>query len=178
MRKRLLSILLLCCMVLTLLPTAAFAADGVDIDAPDALTGTVNIIGVPKFKETLTANVTDSNNTGTLTYKWYRAGKTDPIGTGETYKLVQEDIGKEITCRVSSSTETGTIETTVGPVEKADGPAAPVISLRTRTDTRILVTENSAWEYSIDNGANWQGGCLFKDLSPGTKYTIDRKSVV
>ena len=39
MRKRLLSILLLCCMVLTLLPTAAFAADGVDIDEtnfPDA----------------------------------------------------------------------------------------------------------------------------------------------
>ena len=89
MRKRLLSILLLCCMVLTLLPTAAFA-------------------------------------------------------TGDT----------------------------VGPVEKADGPAAPVISLRTRTDTEILVTENSAWEYSIDNGANWQGSCLFKDLSPGTKYTI------
>lgn len=135
-------------------------------------TGAVNINGAPKFDETLTANVTDTNNTGTLTYKWYRAGKTDPIGTGETYKLVQEDIGKEITCRVSSSTETGTIETTVGPVEKADGPAAPVISLRTRTDTRILVTENSAWEYSIDNGETWQRSCLFTDLQPGTVYTI------
>ena len=32
MRKRLLSILLLCCMVLTLLPTAAFAAGDVAID--------------------------------------------------------------------------------------------------------------------------------------------------
>ena len=32
MRKRLLSILLLCCMVLTLLPTAAFAAGDVEID--------------------------------------------------------------------------------------------------------------------------------------------------
>lgn len=48
----------------------------------------------------------------------------------------------------------------------------PVINLRAKTDTRILVTENRAWEYSIDNGANWQGSCLFKDLSPGTKYTI------
>ena len=141
-------------------------------NASDALTGTVNIIGAPKFDETLTANVTDTNNTGTLTYQWYRAGKTDPIGTGETYTPVQADISKMITCRVSSSTETGTIETTVGPVEKADGPAAPVISLGTRTDTRILVTENGAWEYSIDNGATWQRSCLFKDLSPGTKYTI------
>ena len=141
-------------------------------NASDALTGTVNIIGAPKFNETLTANVTDSNNTGALTYQWYREGKTDPIGTGETYTLVQADIGKDITCRVSSSTETGTIEATVGPVEKADGPAAPVISLRTRTDTRILVTENGAWEYSIDNGATWQRSCLFTDLQPGTVYTI------
>ena len=135
-------------------------------------TGTVNIIGAPKFNETLTAEVIGSNNTGTLTYQWYRAGKTDPIGTGETYTLVQADIDKEITCKVSSSTETGTIEATVGPVEKADGPAAPVISLRTRTDTKILVTGNSAWEYSIDNGANWQRSSYFTDLQPGTEYTI------
>ena len=60
----------------------------------------------------------------------------------------------------------------MGPIEKADGPAAPVLSLRTRTDTEILVTENSAWEYSIDNGATWQRSCLFKDLIPGTEYTI------
>ena len=141
-------------------------------DTTTPFTGTVNIIGELKFDETLTANVTDTNNTGTLTYQWYRAGKTDPIGTGETYTLVQADIDKEITCRVSSSTETGTIHATVGPVEKADGPAAPVLSLRTRTDTRILVTENGAWEYSIDNGATWQRSCLFTDLQPGTVYTI------
>ena len=135
-------------------------------------TGTVNINGVPKFDETLTANVTDSNNTGTLTYQWYRASKTAPIGTGETYTLVQADFSKEITCRVSSSTETGTIETTVGPVQKADGPAAPVIELVTRTHTDIKVTENDKWEYSIDNGATWQGSCHFTNLQPGTKYTI------
>ena len=135
-------------------------------------TGTVKINGAPKFDETLTANVTDTNNTGTLTYQWYRAGKTDPIGTGETYTPVLADISKEITCRVSSSTETGTIQTTVGPVQKADGPAAPVISLRTKTDTDIKVTENNAWEYSIDNGATWQGSCHFTNLQSGTKYTI------
>lgn len=89
MRKRLLSILLLCCMVLTLLPTAAFA-------------------------------------------------------TGDT----------------------------VGPVEKADGPAAPVLNLITKTATDIKVTENGAWEYSIDNGANWQGSCHFTNLQSGTEYTI------
>lgn len=50
--------------------------------------------------------------------------------------------------------------------------AAPTIALVGRTDTDIKVTENSAWEYSIDNGENWQGSCHFTNLSPGTEYTI------
>ena len=145
-------------------------------NAPDALTGTVNIIGAPKFDETLTANVTDTNNTGALTYQWYRAGKTDPIGTGETYKLVQADIGKEITCRVSSSTETGTIETTVGPVEKADGPAAPAIELDFRSINIIKVKPlGNAYEYRIDNG-EWQDLHYFENLQPGREYTITARA--
>lgn len=145
-------------------------------DTPDALTGTVNINGAPKFDETLTANVTDTNNTGTLTYQWYRAGKTDPIGTGETYKLVQEDIGKEITCRVSSSTETGTIEATVGLVEKADGPAAPVIELDFRSINIIKVKPlGNAYEYRIDNG-EWQDLHYFENLQPGREYTITARA--
>lgn len=48
----------------------------------------------------------------------------------------------------------------------------PVIKLVTRTGTDIKVTENSAWEYSIDSGTKWQGSCHFTNLSPGTKYTI------
>lgn len=142
------------------------------VSAPDALTGTVNIIGELKYGKKIYFDVTDSNEDGGLRCKWYREDKTDPLSNVIEYELTQADIGKKITCVVSGTTKTGTIEATVGPVEKADGPAAPVISLRAKTDTRILVTENSAWEYSIDNGANWQGSCLFKDLSPGTKYTI------
>ena len=145
-------------------------------DAPNKLTGTVNINGAPKFGETLTANVTDTNNTGTLTYQWYREGKTDPIGTGETYTLVQADIDKEITCRVSSSTETGTIETTVGPVEKADGPAAPVIELDFRSIDMIKVKPlGNAYEYRIDNGA-WQDLHYFENLQPGKEYTITARA--
>ena len=139
-------------------------------------TGTVNINGAPKFDETLTANVTDTNNTGTLTYKWYRAGKTDPIGTGETYTLVQADISKMITCRVSSSTETGTIETTVGPVEKADGPAAPVLELDFRSINMIKVKHlGNTYQYRIDSG-EWQDLHYFENLQPGKEYTITARA--
>lgn len=166
MRKKFLSALLLCCMVLTLLPTAALA------DGDVALTGTVNIIGELKYGKKIYFNVTDSNEDGGLRCKWYREGKTEPLSDVIEYELTQADIGKEITCVVSGTTKTGTIETTVGPVEKADGPAAPVIEVRAKSDTEILVTEGSGWEYSIDNGANWQKSRQFKNLQSGTQYTI------
>lgn len=93
MRKRLLSILLLCCMVLTLLPTAAFA-------------------------------------------------------TGDT----------------------------VGPVEKADGPAAPVLELDFRSINMIKVKPlGNAYEYRIDNGA-WQDLHYFENLQPGMEYTITARA--
>lgn len=56
--------------------------------------------------------------------------------------------------------------------KNADGPAAPVLELRTKTPTDILVTENNTWEYSIDNGNKWQSSCHFTNLQPGTQYTI------
>lgn len=57
MRKKFLSALLLCCMVLTLLPTAALA------DGDVALTGTVNIIGELKYGKKIYFNVTDRRST-------------------------------------------------------------------------------------------------------------------
>ena len=44
-----------------------------------ALTGTASITGTLKFNEELTASLASTNNTGTLTYKWYRSGETAEI---------------------------------------------------------------------------------------------------
>ena len=94
MRKRLLSILLLCCMVLTLLPTAAFATGDVDIDAPDAFTGTVIIIGELKYGKGIHFDVTNSNTGGFgMSCEWFHEGETTPLGNASGYELKQADIG-------------------------------------------------------------------------------------
>ena len=97
-------------------------------NVPAALTGTVTINGDAKYGSTLTAVVTGSNNTGTLSYQWKR-GSTN-IGTNSTtYAIGEDDIGSTITVTVTSSVETGEI-TSIATVtiEKADGPAAPNVT--------------------------------------------------
>ena len=146
------------------------------VSAPDALTGTVNIIGELKYGKKIYFDVTDSNEDGGLRCKWYREGKTDPLSNVIEYELTQADIGKKITCVVSGTTKTGTIETTVGPVEKADGPAAPVLELDFRSINIIKVKPlGNTYQYRIDNG-EWQDLHYFENLQPGREYTITARA--
>lgn len=99
------------------------------ITAPDGslgeLTGTVTITGTEKYGSALTAAVTDTNNTGTLSYQWKR-GETEAGTDSDTYTLVETDIGRTVTCTVTSSVQTGAITSApTGTIAKADGPVAP-----------------------------------------------------
>ena len=91
-----------------------------------SLTGTIVVDGELKYGKTLTASVTGTNNTGTLSYQWQRKDYDYVIGTGSSYVLKEADIEGIIQCVVTSSVETGFIylELTEA-VQKADGPAAP-----------------------------------------------------
>ena len=202
MRKRLLSILLLCCMVLTLLPTTALAEE-----AAPAFDLATDLADIKIPNDLVTCVCTKANETkqyGQLT-NGFSATKVAKEGnvwtvlisvkpdvymaqfnkdTGSThspdgdhsndfttpiqFKLKYEE-NKWVLEGEMPQNKTLHFTCSGGHVYQGD---IPVISLRTRTDTRILVTENSAWEYSIDNGATWQRSCLFTDLQPGTVYTI------
>ena len=202
MRKRLLSILLLCCMVLTLLPTTALAEE-----AAPAFDLATDLADIKIPNDLVTCVCTKANETkqyGKLT-NGFSATKVAKEGnvwtvlisvkpdvymaqfnkdTGSThspdgdhsndfttpiqFKLKYEE-NKWVLEGEMPQNKTLHFTCSGGHVYQGD---IPVISLRTRTATEILVTENSAWEYSIDNGATWQRSCLFKDLIPGTEYTI------
>lgn len=73
-----------------------------------ALRGDIIISGTMQVGSTLTASVSDTNNSGELTYQWYKGNTA--IATGETYTLKAEDLNSTLYCIVSSSKQTGTLK--------------------------------------------------------------------
>lgn len=143
----------------------------------DALGGTVSITGTAKFGETLTANTTSLNygseSAGTLSYQWYRGTTAISGATSSTYTLAAADVGQTITVQVKNSKNSGSVTSTAtDAVAKADGPVAPSgLAEVSKTDTTITVTQNSAWEYSKNNGSTWQASNTFTGLTPNTAYS-------
>ena len=142
-----------------------------------ALTGTFKINGAAKFGQELTTTLTDTNNSGTLTYKWYRSGENAPIATDtDKYTLTADDIGKTITVVVKSSAELGSITAVTKVVEKADGPAAPAkftlgfaLNEDQKTFTATIPEVENA-EYSFD-GKQYSAVNTKTDCAPNTEYT-------
>ncbi len=100
---------------------------GGDDDKPTALTGSVTVtssrIGNVSYPDDiLTANVSESNNSGTLSYQWY-AGETAISGAVEaSYVLTQTEIGKTVSVKIRSDKETGELTGTyLGTVDENSG---------------------------------------------------------
>ena len=202
MRKRLLSILLLCCMVLTLLPTAALAEEAAP--AFDLATDLADITIPNDLVTCVCTKANESKKYGQLPGGFSASPilKEDGFWTVIIYvvnPIYKAEFDKDMGCEhkqdpkystdfinqihfklkytdnkwelLGEMPQNKTLHFTCsgGHVYQGD---IPVIELVTRTHTDIKVTENNAWEYSIDNGATWQGSCHFTNLQPGTKYTI------
>ena len=202
MRKRLLSILLLCCMVLTLLPTTALAEEAAP--AFDLATDLADITIPNNLVTCVCTKANETKQYGQLT-NGFSATKVAKEGnvwtvlisvkpdvymaqfnkdTGSThspdgdhsndfttpiqFKLKYEE-NKWVLEGEMPQNKTLHFTCSGGHVYQGD---IPVIKVVTRASTDIKVTENNAWEYSIDNGATWQGSCHFTNLQPGTEYTI------
>ena len=134
-------------------------------DAPvPALTGTVSITGSLKYNETLTASVTDTNNTGTLSYQWRRNGDDIASATSSTYKVSEADIGYTLSVVVTSSVETGSIVGTAsGVIAKADGPNAPtgITAVACTTEANndgVLKGVTTEMEYKLSTLSGWVDG--------------------
>ena len=125
----------------------------------------------PRIGDVLTASLENTNNTGTLNYTW----KADGIqtGTGRTYTVPPDDLGKTLTLDITSTMETGMLTSSAtDPVRKKappDTPAAPTLDAKTHYSVTLI--PNEAHEFSLD-GTAWQQSSAFIGLSPLTAYTF------
>ena len=148
-----------------------------DYVPPHSLKGTISITGAPKYNEILTAAYTkgEGENDSSATWKWLQDGTEISGASGTTYRLTVNDIGKHISAKVTIE-EASKISNAVGPVEKADGPAAPTNATATSTYNSITVTATPSadYEYAIQSSADirWQNSNTFTGLNEGTTYTI------
>ena len=145
-----------------------------------ALTGSVSITGTAKYDETLTADTSGLastpvvSNMGTLAYQWKNSDGDTVLGTGATYTVQADDIGKTITVTVVAANCDGSKESVAtSAVAKADqtAPAAP--SEASKTDTSITLTAITGAEYRRGDQANgWQDLPIFTGLTANTDYTF------
>ncbi len=154
---------------------ASAASDALNLTTDKKLTGTVTVTGTLQFDEELTVAVTETNNTGTLSYQWKRNDEAINGATSNTYTLVEQDITKSISVEVTSSVETGSISSTgTAAIEKADqdAPVAPTLESKTHNNITLNVVEG--YEYAIDAG-EWQSSAEFTGLSAETTYSLTQR---
>ena len=150
---------------------ASAPSASVNFSTLPALTGTLATTGEARYGITMTATLTGSNNTGTLTYTWKRGNTV--AGTGTAYAVSAADIGNQLTLEVTSSVQGGVVSKSLGTVAKAyyigNAPDAP--TRYSRSTSKIVLNTVSGVEYSR-GGTTWQDSPTFSGLKSGTSYTF------
>ena len=72
------------------------------------LKGEVTISGTMQVGSKLTVAISNTNNSGALTYQWYKDNTL--IHTGETYTLAPSDVAATLYCVVTSDQQTGSLK--------------------------------------------------------------------
>ncbi|MCB1327946.1 MAG: hypothetical protein KDK28_00070 [Maritimibacter sp.] len=94
-------------------------------------TGAVTVSGSAEEGETLTADTStlaDADGLGAFGFQWLRDGTPIAGATGESYELVQEDVGADVLVQVRWTDGNGTVESVTS---DATGPVANVNDLPT-----------------------------------------------
>ncbi|MBO4570179.1 MAG: hypothetical protein J5689_03085, partial [Clostridia bacterium] len=122
------------------------------------LTGSVTINGAFKYGQTLTASVSATNNTGTLSYKWQRNDVDIAGATANTYTITADDIGTILKVVVTSDHQTGNINAATTAVLKADGGASPTGITKTdctASENGTISGVTTAMEYKLSTATDW-----------------------
>ena len=138
----------------------------------NVLIGDVEISGSPIIGNKLTAVVSNTNNTGVLSYTWKRNGVN--VGSTREYTTSSLDDGATLICEVTSSVQSGSIKS--APVFPAYVPTPVVgsyIYFGDKTKTGEIYNVSSEMQYATDVKGPWYnltGSTLTGLTTPGTYY--------
>ncbi len=162
--------------------------NGTSIGNPSSATaavGSIANIQIPIVRGTLVVGQILSATQGTwyskdplsYTYAWLRNGSAITDATAATYTLVDADIGKEISVKVTARSSLGSLDATSavrGSVPAILSTAAPVISGTLRS-AETLTTTNGTWLNSPTSYSyQWEqssDGVLWDAISGATSQT-------
>jgi hypothetical protein len=108
--------------------SATYNADDVTLtvaQSPPANTSPPTISGSPVDGQTLTCDPGTWTGGPTFSYEWLRDGAPIPGATGPTYTLTPDDVGKQISCRVTGANGAGNEQATSGAITPTARPAVP-----------------------------------------------------
>lgn len=140
------------------------------------ISGAVSILGTTRYGDTLTADVSAILPKG-ATYQFEWKIDSTVVGTGETYTIGKDDIGKNIILQIKGVGDyVGTIMSSAITATKATVmlPNPPIVESQTNTSVLLLAVDG--YEYSIDK-VNWQASPLFEGLSAATEYTFYQRAM-
>ena len=142
----------------------------------EPIDGTVAISGNPVFGGILSADTSGVLPQGaTLEYLWRRGAIT--VGTGRTYTVTQEDIGRQLTVTVTGYGRYygGIRSSMVIPGKAVALPPAPPTVL-SKTATSVTLNAQTGYEYRIGDG-DWQTSGEFIGLDPNTEYLFYARTI-
>ena len=129
--------------------------------------------GVPEYGDMLSVYIKDIKNnpeTAELKYQWVRDEADIKGATDETYIISRDDIGHQLSVKVSSTEKDGFLESVqTDKIQKAMRPAPRPPSMLEKTKTSITLYMLDGCEYKMNNG-EWQQSNAFTGLEPETEY--------
>ena len=151
----------------------------------DELTGNVTVTsnsadtGTSHPDDVLTATLTNDNNSGTLSYQWYAGDTAIDGATASAYTLTENEIGKTITVKISSSVETGELTGTYEGTVASKAVTPPPVTADELTGSVTVTSSSTAADTSYPDdiltaeltGSNNSGDLAYQWLANNAAIT-------
>ncbi|MFI3157191.1 MAG: lectin-like protein [Methylococcaceae bacterium] len=162
--------------------TKASAATTAVLNTNNLPTGNVTITGIVKQGEVLTASnsLADVNGLGTVSYKWNADGTV--IGSGSSYTLTQDEVGKKITVTAGYTDDQNSAETvnstaTAAVANVNDLPTGTVTITGTAKQGEVLTASNSLADADGLGSISYQWAAGGTVIGSGNSYTLTADEV-